>query len=79
MRIFTFRRKQLTIQVTCARAPEMSRVDPKEALFVSRDASSEAFQNVFMAAAEKVAQSDREVFVVIEDEKQNEATAKIDR
>ena len=64
----------MTIQVTCARASETSLVDPEEALEISKDASSEAFQNVFMVAAEQVAQSDSEVFVVIEDKKQNEAT-----
>ena len=69
----------MTIQVTCARPSETSLVDPEDALEISKDASSEAFQNVFMVAAEQVAQSDREVFVVIEDEKQNEATAKINR
>ena len=66
----------MTIQVTCARASETSRVDPKDALFVSKDASSEAFQNVFMVAAEQVARSDREVFVLIADEKQNKVTGK---
>ena len=62
----------MTIQVTCAQASETSRVDPKDALFVSKDAPSEAFQNVFVMAAEKAAQSDSEVFVVItEDQKQS--------
>ena len=66
----------MTIQVTCARASESSLVDPKDALFVSKDASSEAFQNVFVMAAEKAAQSDSEVFVLIADEKQNKVTRK---
>ena len=67
----------MTIQVTCAQASETSLVDPKDALFVSKDASSEAFQNVFVMAAEKAAQSDSEVFVVItEDQKQNPVAGK---
>ena len=66
----------MTIQVTCARASETSLVDPKDAFVVSKDASSEAFQNVFMAAAEKAARSDSEVFVLIADKKQNQRSVK---
>ena len=46
-------------------------MDPKDALAISRDAPSEEFRNVFMMAAEKVAKSESEVFVMMEDKKQN--------
>ena len=55
----------MTIQVTCAQASETSLVDPKDTFAVSKDASSKEFRNVFMMAAEKVAQSESEVFVMI--------------
>ena len=66
----------MTIHVTCARPSETSLVDPEEALEISKDASSEAFQNVFMVAAEQVARSDSEVFVVIADQNQNKTLEK---
>ena len=66
----------MTIQVTCARASETSRVDLKDAFVVSRDAPSKEFQNVFVMAAERAAKSDNEIFVVIEDQKQNKVAGK---
>ena len=63
----------MTIQVTCARASETSLIDSKDAFAVSKGASSEEFQNVFMMAAEKAARSESEVFVMIQDQKQNKA------
>ena len=66
----------MTIQVTCARASETSRVDLKDAFVVSRDAPSKEFQNVFVMAAERAAKSDNEIFVVIEDQKQNKVAEK---
>ena len=61
----------MTIHVTCARASEASLVDPKDALAISKDAQSEEFRNVFTMAAEKVAKSESEIFVMMEDKKQN--------
>ena len=55
----------MTIQVTCAEASETSLIDPKETFAVSKDALPKEFRNVFMMAAEKVAQSESEVFVMI--------------
>ncbi len=68
----------MTIQVTCAAPSETSLVDPEDAFAISRDASSEEFRNVFFLAAEKVAQSENEVFVLIQDENQGEPTKQED-
>lgn len=62
----------MTIQVTCAQASETSLVDPKDTFAVSKDASPKEFRNVFMMAAEKVAQSESEVFVMISETEQNQ-------
>ena len=61
----------MTIQATCARASETSLVEPKDAFAISEEASSKEFRNVFMIAAEKAVQSKSEVFVMIQDQKQN--------
>ena len=66
----------MTIQVTCAQASETSLVSPKNAFALSMDASSEEFRNVFMMAAEKAIKSESEVFVVIEDQKENKVRKK---
>ena len=63
----------MTIHVTCAEASETSLIDPKDTFAVSKDASSKEFRNVFMMAAEKVAQSESEVFVMISESNKDES------
>ena len=63
----------MTIQVTCAEASETSLIDPKDTFAVSKDASPKEFRNVFMMAAEKVAQSESEVFVMISESNKDES------
>ena len=63
----------MTIHVTCAEASETSLINPKDTFAVSKDASSKEFRNVFMMAAEKVAQSESEVFVMISESNKDES------
>lgn len=63
----------MTIHVTCAEASETSHIDPKDTFAVSKDASPKEFRNVFMMAAEKVAQSESEVFVMISESNKDES------
>ncbi|MYC15365.1 MAG: hypothetical protein F4Y39_16720 [Gemmatimonadetes bacterium] len=58
----------MTIRVTCAEKSDLSKIDSETNFSISKDASTEEYQNVFMLAANAAKESGETIFVRMKDE-----------